>query len=377
MRSQRIPRAGWAAGGLAAAAALSGMLVSKVPAGWTKTAVRPGVASMLTGNGCGTHQSPLAPSTDPLQFEVFEMTWPTAAVRAVYDELGITSIPLYGWLRCCVKEPEMFFDPDKFAERLNESKCDLVPPDVVGRMCEGVPEGWDSWVDIDLEAPFWTPIKNADEYTVEEQEYAVSIFTETILALRRARPQAKIAVHNMITIDPVNDPRGFELQCRIATICDATSPSMYLSSQTWGTDQYFTGREARMQRCLRMKAQLGVEVYPVVWKKWRDVDWSEGVGNAMPPEQVNRDHIRWMLDYELDGHRIDGIFIFCTKDSRDEATDIAYVQLIAEEIAQELQETAEETAEETAQEMGEESDEDAGDSPGGPRPTPSITLIYD
>ena len=77
------------------------------------------------------------------------------------------------------------------------------------------------------------------------------------------------------------------------------------------------------------------------------------------------------------GHRIDGIFIFCNDGSRDEATDIAYVQLIFDEIAQEIQETAEEMGQEMDPEMGEETSEDAADSPDGPRPTPSITLIYD
>ena len=269
----------------------------------------------------------------PRTIELLEATWPTASVRAFYTKHGIKATPLFTQWYCCPgdrKRNEFRFDEKLFRTR-------LYSPDRPTRRCEcqtdrvaGIPPGWSSWVVLDLERPVWAALKDC---SADERKRAKSFntFMQVIDAIRLARPGIRLALYGL----PLNDEGPcVELERRILARVDASVPPLFQNTRRYRERAFhrrWLGRHLEYKR-----SRPGFKVFPIIWKSWQNIDWptaANQVNRAQLPEAVARRHIEWLLDFDVDGTRVDGVVIFCNLASRDEATDLEYARIIVEEVA--------------------------------------------
>ena len=219
----------------------------------------------------------------------------------------------------------------------------LHSPDRPAQRCEcqtdrvaGIPPGWNSWVVLDLERPTWTALKDCD---ADERKRAKSFntFMQVIDAIRLARPGIRLALYGF----PLNDDGPcVELERRILARVEGSVTPLFQHTRRLrerALHERWLGRHLEYK-----KSRPGFKVFPIVWKSWVNRPWPTAadqadqvnqVNQAKIPEAVARRHIQWLLDFDVDGTRVDGVLIFCNLASRDEATDLEYARMVVEEVA--------------------------------------------
>ncbi len=249
-------------------------------------------------------------------FTIYTTACRTENLDQLCQSLGILQVPLIHKFR--------FFDIENDRLDLEQYQERIWTPGVPEERAVclnfpfGIPAGWSSWVDLDFEE--WMPIRFPENYPPEVIERRVQEYKDLINATRHLRPTAKVALHSMLRADATRFPRTAAMEAEIAALCDATSPSMYVKHGQFASD--WATEAVVLRRCLEVKAATGLEVYPIVWKRYRDT-------LDMMPEDLQRLQVRSILELEHQGQRVDGLFIFVMMDE-DEPTELAYHQLVAE-----------------------------------------------
>ncbi len=279
-----------------------------------------------------TNQGPPATS-QPRTIELFEATWPTRNVRAFYTVHGIKPVPLFTRWYCCPgdrKGDQFLFDEQLFRTRLYSPNRPAQRCGCQTDRVAGIPPGWSSWVVLDLERPIWTALKFCDS---DERKRAKSlkVFMQVINAIRLARPGVRLALYGL----PLNDDGPcVEIERRILAKVDGSVTPLFQSTRRRNQRAF---HERWLRRHLEYKrSRPGFKVIPLIWKKWQNKKWpteAKPINQARLSEAAARDHIQWLLDYDVDGTRVDGVVIFCNLETRHERTDLEFARILVEEVA--------------------------------------------
>lgn len=192
---------------------------------------------------------------------------------------------------------------------------------------------YDGLILLDIESPFWDPLRRPDGYTDEDRDWAAGVFNDVTSELKRVRPQAKVLLHNSIW--PNAEPWSRDINSRV----HGSTPSMFMKRSPDRRETEEDAMEAawrvhdkRLQAFLHYKAEHPrFLIFPTVWAMWRDVRVEK------VPLNLARIHVRRILAFEHEGQRVDGLFLFSltrqADGSNDPDHDIAYLKMLAEEIA--------------------------------------------
>ncbi len=192
----------------------------------------------------------------------------------------------------------------------------------------GIPPTWGSWIVLDLERPIWAALQKCDASDEQARAKSYQLFLRVISAIRQARPRVRIALYGI----PLNDEGPcVEIERRILARVDGSVPPFFKRTAQPNDGEV---HEPRLRRHLAYKkSRPGFKVFPIVWKKWKNVPWPGKNRPSQMPEAVVRRQIGWLLDFEVEGTRVDGLVIFGDSLSRDQATDIEFARILVEEVA--------------------------------------------
>ncbi len=311
--------------------------------------------SVLLGLAAGTLLVPAAAaqadgdgSAEPVVFEIYEMLCRTPEFHAEAERYGVRTVPLITEWRFYDHEAGRL-DLDRYREKI------WTPgrPDQWLQCIDytfGIPEGWDDWIDLDFEE--WAPIRSPEDHPTSLVEARVREYKQLIKTTRQLRPRAKVCLHNMLRANPQRDPQTAAIELEIAKLCDATSPSMYVKEGRFGHD--WDIHAGLLRRCLSVKKETGLQVYPVIWNRYRTKPF------RLMPLEILREQVEKILRFEHEGQRVDGLFMFGDKEAEHAQSNLEYLRVVAE------------TAERIAQELGppqevEPPSDRRGDPPHPPR----------
>ncbi len=273
------------------------------------------VAVLVTAPGASARADEGA-SGEPVVFEVYEMLCRTAALHDEAERQGVGLVPLITEWR--------FFDHESGRLDLERYEQNIWTPGRPEQWLEcvdytfGIPEGWTGWVDLDFEQ--WDPIRYPEEHSPNKVRRRLREYKDLINATRLLRPEAQICLHNMVRgSSDKTDTMAMELE--IAILCDATSPSMYIKEGYFQRD--WDVHRKVLQRCLEVKGQIGIRVYPVIWNRYRTEPFD------LMPLGMLRDHVERILRFEHAGQRVDGILMFGDKEAEHEDSNIDYLKTVA------------------------------------------------
>lgn len=209
-----------------------------------------------------------------------ELCWqgcPTTMRRELlehYARLGIPEVRLitkHFW-----RDLENEVDPDALARSLTQGLaqgCQRATP--------FIPYDFDGWLWVDIEHPWWMPLRRPEDYTNKECADAVRIFVEVCLCLRELRPNARLALWNMTGVD-TDHPRWWCLRA-IHAMVDAVSPTLYRYNHHSADSQARVTREY-VRRAYALSEQLNIPVIGGIYRRvvgggWLDAgearDWLE------------------------------------------------------------------------------------------------------
>lgn len=287
-----------------------------------------------------------APAAVP-GFQLFETFRPSPQVQEVCDRLGFQPIPLVTARRFYSRR-EGRVDPEKYQENIWTPDGPADMPPQFGRWERwGIPPNFSGWIDLDFEEPL--------------NQRSVEAYKAAIAQTRRLRPNAKICLHGYILRQEPKGARG-KLVNDIVSLCDAISPPIYpvFTAEFANLDQQLRMHEKRIRFCLELGARHNVEVFPVMWKRYRgkpSIVHSTGQHvRRIIPAQIVRQLAEVVVSTELDGRHVDGIIVWGNdplvlywppeKDPLDymhddtpdqaaiDASDIRFLEIIAEVVAE-------------------------------------------
>ncbi len=228
--------------------------------------------------------------------ELFEMIIPSPAVKAVATQLEFQPIPLVPESR--------FIDPDtgdySFAHYQNYIwRPDLtfgIPESFGSETRYGIPPGWTTWVLLDYED--WD-ITNPN---------VMNNFVNLTAGTRTLRPDADIAQYWRAS--SAWDEAHQDAETTILQLADAVAPPLYLLDSLNNLPAQMYTLETRVQHCIEVGIELGLYVYPIVWKRYgagQDAD-----GNKIQP-LLSAELIQQVAEIAMTEHmgvRADGIMVF-------------------------------------------------------------------
>ncbi len=270
-----------------------------------------GAKSLATGGGGGSGAGSggvgdFGGGTDPgipdelldpgFSMELFEMIIPSPGVQGVAVQLGFDPIPLVPESR--------FIDPDtgdySFAHYQNYIwRPDLtfgIPESFGSETRYGIPPGWTTWVLLDYEN--WD-ISNPN---------IMNNFVNLTAGTRTLRPDADIAQYWRPDLN--TDEATLQAENTILSLADAIAPPLYLLDSLDNLPLQMYTLQARVEYCIDMGIELGLRVYPIVWKRYgagQDAD-----GNKIQA-LLTAELIEAVVEFamtERQGVRADGIMVF-------------------------------------------------------------------
>ena len=229
----------------------------------------------------------------PADFDLLLVAWLSPWVRNDAMADGWVPIPLLTH-RFHYNEEEDSFDPVRYFENIwdpNHDPNSFVPGSVVCEYPEGlnwekcgVPTDdevflYEGWADIDFER--YGPVRYPEDYPHDADRIKQS-YIDLAITTKYLRPNSRIILHGL-----VNDPGSEQGRANIEEITghyDAVSPSVFprFTEHYANLPQVLQQLTERLQFCRELKQLHGVEIVPVVLKRFFPLDnW---VGYPLNPD---------------------------------------------------------------------------------------------
>lgn len=264
-------------------------------------------------------------------FPLLDVAWWSPEVKAEMRAAGWLEVPLiphrFFCTRCAECPPAPWgvlpclYDDNKYRTRVWHpwAQPQLLDGSVVCDWPEGnhwsrcgIPPGYDGFVDLDYE--MYAYVVRPELMDPATTDLVLQGYVDLIETTRELRPDAVLIQHGLCKLIPTT-PEGEAAVRRLTALVDVISPPIYPAFTP-----AFANLEAELERfdrmltwCDTLRADLGVKVMPVVWKRYAPRNCPEcpdGPGLfgkwaiVMPPAIMRR-----VLEV-VAAHEPDGLMVF-------------------------------------------------------------------